>query len=154
LHAEQREECGAGQTGADALGWPVAADEVAVALGVDGDGRERAAHLAHVFVFGIREHHLEMVLRGEMTGEDHELVRVAIGQRPQQHAVDDAEDGAVGADAERQRQHRRQRHAGGAAQHARGEAHVFEQRLHHAAERFSSTTRPSNRLMVRVACLA
>ena len=36
--------------------------------------------------------------------QDDELVAVAIGQRPQQHAVDDAEDRGVGADAERHRQ--------------------------------------------------
>ena len=31
-------------------------------------------------------------------------VLVAVDERPQQHAADDAEDGGVGADAERQRQ--------------------------------------------------
>ena len=35
--------------------------------------------------------------------QDDELVAVLVGQRPQQHAVDDAEDRRVGADAERHR---------------------------------------------------
>ena len=33
-----------------------------------------------------------------------QAVLVAVDQRPQQHAADDAEDGGVGADAERQRE--------------------------------------------------
>jgi len=49
---------------------------------------------------------------------------VALGirvlQGPQQHALDDGEDGRVGADAEGKRQHRNQRHAGGLEKLAHG----------------------------------
>ena len=40
---------------------------------------------------------------GRLTDVD-EAVLVAVGERPQQHAADDAENGGVGADAERERQ--------------------------------------------------
>ena len=45
-------------------------------------------------------------------------------QRPQQHGVDDAEDGGIGADAERERQHRDGGEAGRAAQTSDRVPHV------------------------------
>jgi hypothetical protein len=57
--------------------------------------------------------------------DDHDAIRVAVRQRPDQDAVDDREDRAVGADAQREAedhgdgQHRR------AAQGAKGEAQVL-----------------------------
>ena len=39
--------------------------------------------------------------------QDHELVGVRVRQRAQEHGVDDGEHGDVGADAERERQQRR-----------------------------------------------
>ena len=53
-------------------------------------------------------------------------IGIVIRQRPQQHAVDDGEDGGVGADAERERQHGDEREAGLPAQHARGVAKVLQ----------------------------
>ena len=44
-------------------------------------------------------------------GEHHQLLGRGHRQRPQQGGVDQAEDGGVGADAQRQRQHHRQREA-------------------------------------------
>jgi hypothetical protein len=52
---------------------------------------------------------------------------LAEGQRPQRDAVDDAEDGGGGADAERDREDRRGGEAGLLAQHARAVAQVLEQ---------------------------
>ena len=51
-------------------------------------------------------------------------VFVAIDQRAQQHAADDAEDRGVGADAERERDHDGGGEALGAPQRAQGDAHV------------------------------
>ena len=46
-----------------------------------------------------------------VAGRD-EPVGLMVGQWPQQHRVDDAEDRGVGADTERQRQHRDRREGG------------------------------------------
>src|ERR1035438_2572478 len=48
----------------------------------------------------------------------HDTVGLGIGKRPQQHAVDDAEDGAIRADGERQREHNHHGEAGVLAQRA------------------------------------
>ena len=58
---------------------------------------KRPAGAAHVEIVGIRQ------------ARDDEAVGIAIGQRLQQHGVDHAEDGGGGADAECERQGRRQR---------------------------------------------
>ena len=39
--------------------------------------------------------------------QGHESVGVGVRQRAEEHGVDDAEDGGVGADSDRQREHRR-----------------------------------------------
>ena len=57
-----------------------------------------------------------------------EPLRMRIRQRLEQHAVDDAEDGGVGADAERERQDRDRGVARALGQGAEGVAHV----LHHS----------------------
>ena len=62
-------------------------------------------------VSGIREHH--------------QLVRVADGQCLEQHAVEQAEDRRVRADAERERQHSHRREAGGGGENANGVAKVL-----------------------------
>jgi hypothetical protein len=38
-----------------------------------------------------------------MMPDGHDAIRIGIGERPQQHGIDHAEDRDVGADAERQR---------------------------------------------------
>ena len=56
---------------------------------------------------------------------DHdELVRIGIGHRREQRAVDDAEDGRIGADSEREGQDGDRREAGPAQQEAEAEHHV------------------------------
>ena len=54
----------------------------------------------------------------------HELVGMRIGERTEEHAVDDAEDGAAGADAERQRQDGHDREARGPGELTDGVARV------------------------------
>jgi len=56
----------------------------------------------------------------------HDPVGVRIGQRTQQHAVDDAEDRGVGANAEAEREDERHRKPGHARQAAQGDADVVE----------------------------
>ena len=57
-------------------------------------------------------------------------VRIAERQRRQQHALDDAEDGAVGADPERQRGQGHGGEAGRAAQHAQRVPDILAQLGH------------------------
>ena len=59
-----------------------------------------------------------------------EAARLPVGQRPQQHAVDDGEDRRIRADAERQRQRGDGREAGLTAEHARGVPDVLYKRAH------------------------
>ena len=58
-----------------------------------------------------------------------DLVAVGIRKRAQQHAVDHAEDGAISADAESQRQHDDDGERGIGAQHAAGVAQVSQEIL-------------------------
>jgi hypothetical protein len=59
-----------------------------------------------------------------------EALRLAHRQRPQQDGVDEREDGDVGADAERQRQGRREREAWRSPHHAQRVADVSTQHVH------------------------
>ncbi len=63
----------------------------------------------------------------EPAADQNELARARIRQRPKQHAVDDAEDRGVGADAERQREHGDDREAGRARQSANRVARVLRE---------------------------
>jgi hypothetical protein len=59
-----------------------------------------------------------------------EARRIVEGQRPQQNAFHQGEDGRSGADAEREREHNRKRKAGSAAQLAHRETQVQQQTVH------------------------
>jgi hypothetical protein len=56
--------------------------------------------------------------------EVNESLRLRVGKRPEEDVVDDAEDGAVGADPEREGEHRNDGEAGRFAQLAESEAEV------------------------------
>ena len=66
---------------------------------------ERGVHLLEVEEVGRRQRIARQVLLGVEAPDVHEPRVIAIGQRLQQHAVDDGEDRGGGADAERQREH-------------------------------------------------
>ncbi len=61
--------------------------------------------------------------------DPHELVRVRIWQRLDQHRVDDAEDRGGRADAERERQHRSKRECGPSRQAAQRVAQIATHRI-------------------------
>jgi hypothetical protein len=88
----------------------------------------KTVHLAPVVEIGHRDAHVGDLIR-PFRGED-EPVRLRIGQRAQQHAVDDREDGGVGADAQRQRQHRDGGEAGAARELPRPVPQVLPQGVH------------------------
>ena len=66
-----------------------------------------------------------------LLGDRHHPIRVGIRQRSPQHRVDNAEDGGVGADAERQRHQRDNREARLADEHPQAEPDVLLQRFPH-----------------------
>src|SRR3989449_1926305 len=59
-------------------------------------------------------------------------VRSRVRQRPEQNAVDRAEDGRVRADAEGEREHGDEREAGAFGERAGGVTEILEQRVHHS----------------------
>src|SRR5205085_5145607 len=66
----------------------------------------------------------------ELAGDHHHALGRRIGERLQQHAVDDAEDSRVGADPERKREDGDDRVAGAPGQRAKRVSQVLLQRLH------------------------
>ena len=56
-----------------------------------------------------RDAEVRLIGRGGRLLDQHQPIAVLVGQRLEQHAVDDAEDGGVGADPETQRQDGQQR---------------------------------------------
>jgi hypothetical protein len=79
---------------------------------------ERQALLAVIDVVRKRVPVLAQVDPGVVHPDHRELVRRGIGQRPQQHTARDAENRAVRADAQREREDRRDREGRTTAQHA------------------------------------
>ena len=75
--------------------------------------RQRAAAAAIVVYLPAGDPGLVEV--GPLAPDHHRALRLAPWQRPQQHGVDDAENGGVGADAERQGHHRDRRQSPGCA---------------------------------------
>ena len=61
--------------------------------------------------------------------EEHKLLRILVGKSPQQHGIDQAEDGSGRADTQSKRNHRNKRKSGILAQHAQAEAQISRQRL-------------------------
>ena len=65
---------------------------------------------------------------------DHdELFGIFIGQRPKQNGINDAEDGAVRADAERQRQYRNRGESRIFRQHPEAVTHILSKISNHVA---------------------
>ena len=62
--------------------------------------------------------------------DQHQAIRIGVAERPQEHGVDEAEDRAVGADTERQREHGDQREGRRLRQRAQRLPQVEEQRAH------------------------
>jgi hypothetical protein len=63
------------------------------------------------------------VAAGRFLPDQHDALRVLVGQGLQQHAAHKTEDGGVGSDTERERQERNGGEAGRAAERTQGIAH-------------------------------
>ena len=133
LDPEQREQPGLHRRGPHPL-EAVAAGEVHGAHVVGGEGLDRPGlrvglelRRRHRAVDRIRRRRLRGVGFAPVAAVDlDEAVRRGKRQRPQDHAVDDAEDPGRGAGRQRQRQHHDQRGAGRAPQAAQREARVVD----------------------------
>ena len=98
----------------------------------DGDARRGAELLERPGVgpqpaqLGVRERRRSRAVRPDLA-QEHDRLRVGIRQRPEQQAVDRAEQGRVRTDAQREHEHHRARESRAAPQAAGGVAHVAPQ---------------------------
>ena len=130
VDSEDAEEVGRDHLAAEVLGLP-SSGHVGVLPAERGQALEAAAVLLPVDEVRIGDRHAREVRR--RLAEPHQAVGIAVGQRLEENAVDDAEDGGVGADPERQRDHRDGREARVPGQHAQAVPNVLEQDPHVAS---------------------
>ena len=104
---------------------PIAGREVHLAGRIRANDRERLVQLPEFEVLRRRDPELVEAERGKLRGEIHQLVGLWISERPQDHAIDDREDGGIGADAERQGQDGDERERRRAQQAADGVAKIL-----------------------------
>ena len=109
------------------------------AVAVQADVLKDAALVAIREVLRRRHAELVDVEAGRNLLDADELVGVRVGQRLDQHAIDDAEDRGVGADAERQREHDGQREPWAPAHAAQRQAQIAARA--HRAGRWCSCDR-------------
>ena len=116
--AEHRQQVGRDSQRADAFRLAAAGDR---GVGADGNGhiREGGLTVANVEVLGRREPVLGDAETGRSVPQHHQAFGFRIGQGPQEHAGGHAEEGGVGADAERQRHDGRGGKSGALAEEAR-----------------------------------
>jgi len=69
-------------------------------------------------------------LRGVDRDDHHQAIGIGEGERAQEDGVDDAEDGGVGTDAQRQRQHRHRGEAGTLDQRPQPIAQILKNGVH------------------------
>ena len=100
---QQAEQIGRDKSGAGPLGFSLTVRECHASTGIRGDRLHRLGGVLVIHIFRRSQAELgkvETALRQEPSPHAHEAIRVRVGQRIQQHAVHDAEDGRVRADAE------------------------------------------------------
>lgn len=126
LHAEQVEERGTD-------GGTVQPDRFPLSGQDRPNARDRGRILQRgglfLDVIEIRTGHRRAPPVGQMKDPD-DLMRILVRQRLQQNGIDDAEDGCVGADPQRQRQQRDDRESGALEQTPNGVADVLTKRVH------------------------
>ena len=123
IDAQRLEQLSRHHAAGQPLGLARARQVVALAA-VDADVLEDLVLRPPVLVVRVSDGHL-INLRARLPQVD-EPLGFGVGQRLEQHRIDDAEDGRRRADAERQRQHRDEGEAGVPEQHARAVAQVLQ----------------------------
>ena len=94
---------------------------------IGGDGLQPAAQ---VLDFRNRERGVLCIDAGSALPDVDQPALIAIDERPQQDATHDAEDGGVGADAERQRQNDRDRESLDAREGTQSDFEILKKRHH------------------------
>ena len=130
LHAQHREKAGGNQCRGNPLRSPADVDVETVLIG----GREVGKALVVFKIDEFRRRHPVLVIRNADAGEPHpelhQFFGLLVGQRLQDHRVHHAEDGGVGADTERQREHGDDGESGAAGENPDGIAAVLQERFH------------------------
>src|SRR2546430_897970 len=129
VHVEHIEQVRRDRRGLDVA--RVSGARQVVALRLDGRAsgkvlRERAQ------VVEVRKGHAEVHAPEPGRHDLDEPVRSGVRQRLEQHGVDRAEDGGIGADAEREREHGDEREAGASREGADRVPEILEQGVHHS----------------------
>ena len=101
---------------------------------VSAENCEAVDLIAELGDFGDGKQHVFDAAALRCLAQVHQLIAVAMRQRLQQHAVDDAEDRRVGADPQSQRQHERQGVARRMRQAAQGKTEVSPKSAHHGLD--------------------
>ncbi len=120
--AERRERVGADARARDALGF-LAAGQVHLSFAPGRDLLQRPA--APAIVHDLALGHPGLVERRPLAPDHHRAIGLGPRQRPEEHGVEHAEDGGVGADPERERQDGNGREAWTAEERARPEPEVL-----------------------------
>ena len=145
LDAEDLEEIAADRHATEALGLPLAAQQVVantIEREVAGHPRERPGTITQI-------HHVPDLRRlpretaGVAVGDPHQPGRLGKRQRTEQQRIDDAEDGGTGADAEPGDEHDEDGEPGVAPERAEGVAQVLKKRVEsHVIYRFDGRAGP------------
>ena len=125
--AEQREEIGGHLFAQDLHGFPGSRE----GAGHAGVAREALERLGEPVVFEVGRRDAKArrrrAARRRHLRQLHEPIGVRVGQRPEQHAIDNAEHGSVGADAERDRQDGHRGEAGRPPERAQGVSDLVDE---------------------------
>ncbi len=122
LHTQEGKEPGRHLCGTDHLGLCQARDRHSRGIVEDADVLE---HAILILVDEVLVRRQATSVEGRGPGHDtHQLALILEGQRLQQHAIDDAENGRRGADPQREREDGEGREPGSLAEHARAYPHV------------------------------
>jgi hypothetical protein len=131
-HTEHRKQVRGHRRRGEALRLSVSGEiDLTLAPGSDIAQRPRLPPVTIHFAVG----HPRLIEGRPAAPDHHGAVGVAPRQRPEQHGVHHAENGGIGADAERQRQHRNAGKTGVAAEGARAEAQVLQKGFHRVVRR-------------------
>ena len=125
-NAEEIEEIVGDHAGVDAIRL-AAVQQIEVHLVVFDKAVEHLRLRAIVVVLRDGDAHLRLAGQWGGLTHDGQTLAVPVGQRLQQHAVDDAEDGGVGADAEPECEHGQRRIARALQQRASAIPHILDQ---------------------------
>src|SRR5471030_2932136 len=125
--AQGFEEPGGDSHGLETLGL-VADGEVEILAEVESNFRENL--VADAEIQEVSRGHREVVPLGPDAEDADQAIRLRIGQRLEQDAIDHAENGAVAADGKRQNEHRNRRETGVLTQGAKSVMKVLPQIVH------------------------